>query len=165
MSGQSKVRVSVTVNGSSHDELVEPRQSLADFLRDTLNLTGTHIGCEHGVCGACTVLLDGVSVRACLLLAAQVDGSSIETVEGLGGIDALSDLQQAFRDHHALQCGFCTAGMLITCVDLLRNRPLADEAEIRDGLSGNLCRCTGYDHIVRALGSVAAARQGDGDEC
>jgi carbon-monoxide dehydrogenase small subunit len=159
MSDPAKVRVCLSVNGIGHDELVEPRQSLADFLRDTLNLTGTHIGCEHGVCGACTVLLDGVSTRACLCLAVQADGASVETVEGLGTVDDLAELQQVFREHHALQCGFCTPGMLMTCIDLLRHRPLASAEEIRDGLSGNLCRCTGYEHIVEALASLAQSRR------
>src|SRR5258708_3838342 len=130
---------------------VEPRLLLSDFLRYELGLTGTHIGCEQGVCGACTVLIDGHSARACLFLAVQADGSRIETVESLGGIDDLSALQEAFREHHALQCGFCTPGMLMTCIDLLRKYPLANDDEIRASLSGNLCRCTGYDHIVRAV--------------
>lgn len=155
-----KVRIKLTVNGASHDALVEPRQSLADFLREELHLTGTHVGCEHGVCGACTILLDGVSARACLTLAAQADGAEVETVEGLGSVEELAPLQQAFREQHALQCGFCTPGMLMTSIDLLRNQPLADEAEIREGLSGNLCRCTGYEHIVKALAQAARARTG-----
>ena len=148
--------IDVTVNGVRYQRAVEPRLLLSDFLRHTLGLTGTHVGCEHGVCGACTVLLDGHSARACLTFAVQADGSRIETVESLGTVDALSPLQQAFGDHHALQCGFCTPGMLMTCVDLLRKYPLASDAEIRAGLSGNLCRCTGYEHIVRALRAVAA---------
>ncbi len=154
----NKIRIALAVNGQSYDELVEPRTSLADFLRDQLNLTGTHVGCEHGVCGACTVLIDGRSARSCLFLAVQADGAEIETVEGLGTMDNLAPLQQAFREHHALQCGFCTPGMLMTCVDLLRNQALLSEAEIRDGLSGNLCRCTGYQHIVRAVAALAAER-------
>ena len=158
-----KRRIEVTVNGKLYDEWVEPRQSLADFLRDTLDLTGTHVGCEHGVCGACTVLIDGVSARSCLCLAVQTAGREVETVESLGTVDALSTLQQAFREHHALQCGFCTPGMLMTCVDLLRNHRLATEQDVRDGLSGNLCRCTGYEHIVRAVLILAQNRSADGN--
>src|ERR1041385_6154747 len=147
--------ITVTVNGVSYERTVEPRLLLADFLRHTLGLTGTHVGCEHGVCGACTVLLDGDSVRSCLLFAVQVDGAGVETVEGLGAIGKMNALQEAFHEHHALQCGFCTPGMLMTATELLRKYPLASDDEIRDGLSGNLCRCTGYEHIVAA---VRAAR-------
>jgi carbon-monoxide dehydrogenase small subunit len=143
--------VKVTVNGTIYERTVEPRLLLADFLRHTLGLTGTHVGCEHGVCGACTVLVDGDSVRACLLFAIQLDGCEIETVESLGTLYDLNPLQEAFREHHALQCGFCTPGMLMTATDLLRKYPLATDDEIRAGLSGNLCRCTGYEHIVRAV--------------
>src|ERR1700733_1146302 len=150
--------VTTTVNGVVYEREVEPRLLLSDFLRQGLGLTGTHVGCEHGVCGACTVLIDGHSARACLFFAVQADGSRIETVEGLGEVDNLSPLQEAFREHHALQCGFCTPGMLMTCVDLLRKYPLTDDGEIRDGLSGNLCRCTGYEHIVRAVRAMAAKR-------
>ncbi|HVC57333.1 MAG TPA: (2Fe-2S)-binding protein [Stellaceae bacterium] len=149
--------IEITVNGVTYRRPVEPRLLLSDFLRDTLGLTGTHVGCEHGVCGACTVLIDGNSARACLLFAVQLDGSRVETVESLGTVDNLSPLQEAFREHHALQCGFCTPGMLMTCVDLLRKYPLASDAEIRRGLSGNLCRCTGYEHIVRAMRAVVAS--------
>jgi aerobic carbon-monoxide dehydrogenase small subunit len=149
--------ITVVVNGVAHERSVEARLLLSDFLRSTLGLTGTHAGCEHGVCGACTVLIDGHSARACLTFAAQADGSRIETVESLGTVDNLSPLQEAFREHHALQCGFCTPGMLLTCVDLLRKYPLASDAEIRAGLSGNLCRCTGYEHIVRAVRAVVAS--------
>ncbi len=151
--------ISVVVNGVTYRREVEPRLLLSDFLRHTLGLTGTHVGCEHGVCGACTVLIDGHSARACLFFAVQADGSRIETVESLGTVENLSPLQEAFREHHALQCGFCTPGMLMTCVDLLRNYPLASDEEIRRGLSGNLCRCTGYQHIVAAL--RAAVRERD----
>jgi aerobic-type carbon monoxide dehydrogenase small subunit (CoxS/CutS family) len=147
--------IKLTVNGTAHERPVEPRLLLADFLRGTLGLTGTHVGCEHGVCGACTVLVDGDSTRSCLLFAVQLDGCSIETVESLGTLNNLSPLQQAFREHHALQCGFCTPGMLMTATDLLRKYPLATDEQIREGLSGNLCRCTGYEHIVAA---VRAAR-------
>jgi carbon-monoxide dehydrogenase small subunit len=151
----SKLRtIMVTVNGVAYERAVEPRLLLADFLRQTLGLTGTHVGCEHGVCGACTVLVDGDSMRSCLLLAVQLDGSRIETVEGLGAIGRLNPLQEAFRGHHALQCGFCTPGMLMTITDLIKKYPLATDDEIRAGLSGNLCRCTGYEHIVRAVRAV-----------
>jgi carbon-monoxide dehydrogenase small subunit len=151
----SKLRtITVTVNGVAYEKAVEPRLLLADFLRQTLGLTGTHVGCEHGVCGACTVLVDGDSMRSCLLFAVQLDGSRIETVEGLGGIGRLNPLQEAFREHHALQCGFCTPGMLMTVTDLISKYPLATDDEIRAGLSGNLCRCTGYEHIVRAVRAV-----------
>ena len=158
--------VRLTVNGTVFEREVEPRRLLADFLREDLGLTGTHVGCEHGVCGACTVILDGDSARSCLTLAVQADGAEVETVEGLGRVEALHPLQRAFREHHALQCGFCTPGMLMTVLDLLRKHPSPSEREIREGLSGNLCRCTGYEHIVRAVraaaasGAVAAASQG-----
>lgn len=150
--------IRLTVNGRAYERAVESRTLLSDFLRSTLGLTGTHVGCEHGVCGACTVLLDGVSVRACLLLAVQADGAAVETVEGLGTTARLAPLQEAFREHHALQCGFCTPGMLMTCVDLLRTQKLDTDEAIRDGLSGNLCRCTGYEHIVRAVRAAVATR-------
>jgi aerobic carbon-monoxide dehydrogenase small subunit len=148
--------IKVTVNGVVYERAVEPRLLLADFLRHTLGLTGTHVGCEHGVCGACTVLLDGDSVRSCLLLAVQVDGARVETVESLGTIGQMNALQQAFHEHHALQCGFCTPGMLMTATDLMRKYPLASDDDIREGLSGNLCRCTGYEHIVRAVRAAVA---------
>jgi aerobic carbon-monoxide dehydrogenase small subunit len=151
--------IMVVVNGTTYERLVEPRLLLSDFLRHTLGLTGTHVGCEHGVCGACTILIDGQSARACLLFAVQTDGSRIETVESLGDVDALSPLQEAFREHHALQCGFCTPGMLMTVLDLLRKYPLASDIEIRDGLSGNLCRCTGYQNIVAAIRAIAGKRE------
>ena len=151
MSGRD---ISVTVNGAVCRATVEPRLLLADFLRGELGLTGTHVGCEHGVCGACTVLLDGDSVRSCLMLAVQVDGRSLETVEGLGRIGGMNDLQQSFHERHALQCGFCTPGMLITATDLMKKYPLASDDDIREGLSGNLCRCTGYEHIVKAIRAV-----------
>jgi aerobic carbon-monoxide dehydrogenase small subunit len=146
--------ISVTVNGTAQRHAVEPRLLLSDFLRQTLGLTGTHVGCEHGVCGACTVLLDGDSVRSCLMLAVQADGRGVETVESLGRIGRLNALQEAFHAHHALQCGFCTPGMLMTATDLLKKYPLASDDEIREGLSGNLCRCTGYEHIVAAIRTV-----------
>jgi aerobic carbon-monoxide dehydrogenase small subunit len=152
-----RVPITVTVNGVQYRREVEPRLLLSDFLRHALGLTGTHVGCEHGICGACTVLVDGDSARSCLMFAVQADGSRIETVESLGTVDHLSPLQEAFRQHHALQCGFCTPGMLMSCVDLLRKYPLASDAEIRAGLSGNLCRCTGYENIVRAVRAVVAS--------
>ena len=150
--------IKLTVNGTTHGRAVEPRLLLADFLRGTLGLTGTHVGCEHGVCGACTVLVDGDSMRSCLLFAVQLDGCAIETVESLGTLNDLSPLQEAFREHHALQCGFCTPGMLMTATDLLRKYPLATDEQIREGLSGNLCRCTGYEHIVAAVRTARDAR-------
>jgi aerobic-type carbon monoxide dehydrogenase small subunit (CoxS/CutS family) len=149
------IDVAVTVNGLLRREAVEPRLLLSDFLRHTLGLTGTHVGCEHGVCGACTVLLDGVAVRSCLLLAPQVDGSEIVTVEGLATNGELAALQEAFRQRHALQCGFCTPGILTAATDLLsRGRPSREE--IVDMLSGHLCRCTGYEPIVDAIEQAAA---------
>jgi aerobic carbon-monoxide dehydrogenase small subunit len=152
--------IKVTVNGTVYEKTVEPRLLLADFLRHTLGLTGTHVGCEHGVCGACTILVDGDSVRSCLMLAVQADGYSIETVEGLGSIAKMNPLQESFREHHALQCGFCTPGMLMTATDMIRKYPLATDDEIREGLSGNLCRCTGYEHIVQAIRAVAGRAPG-----
>jgi aerobic-type carbon monoxide dehydrogenase small subunit (CoxS/CutS family) len=152
--------ITVTVNGVVYEKDVEPRMLLADFLRETLGLTGTHVGCEHGVCGACTVLINGDSVRSCLTFAVQLDGAEIETVESLGTVEDLSPLQQAYREHGALQCGFCTPGMLMTTIDMLRKYPLASDEEIREGLSGNLCRCTGYEHIVDAVRAVAKAQTG-----
>jgi carbon-monoxide dehydrogenase small subunit len=142
--------ISVTVNAKSYTREVESRLTLVDFLRHELFLTGTHVGCEHGVCGACTVLVDGVSVRACLMLAVQANGTTIDTVEGLADGDALNPLQEAFRDNHGLQCGFCTPGMLMTLTEFLREQPNPTEAEVREAISGNLCRCTGYQSIVAA---------------
>lgn len=155
------IEISVSVNGVDYRRTVEARLLLSDFLRSTLGLTGTHVGCEHGVCGTCTVLVDGSSARSCLMLAAQVDGAEVRTVESLGTVDALGPMQEAFRTHHALQCGFCTPGMLMTALDLLEKYPLGSDDEIREGLSGNLCRCTGYQHIVDAVRSVAAQRTKD----
>ena len=152
--------IKVTVNSEVHEHEVEPRLLLSDFLRSTLGLTGTHVGCEHGVCGACTVMVDGDSVRSCLMFAVQADGCRIETVEGLGAIDSLNRLQQSFHEHHALQCGFCTPGMLVTATDLMKKYPLATDEEIRKGLSGNLCRCTGYQHIVQAVRAVVGKENG-----
>ena len=152
--------IALTVNGRRYEARVEPRLLLSDFLRDTLGLTGTHVGCEHGVCGACTILVNGDSVRSCLTLAVRADGTDIVTVEGLGTPDQLNALQTEFRDKHGLQCGFCTPGMLITGMDLLRKYPLASDEEIREGLSGNLCRCTGYQNIVAAIRAAARLRNG-----
>jgi aerobic carbon-monoxide dehydrogenase small subunit len=152
--------ITVTVNGRKYEARIEPRLLLSDFLRDTLGLTGTHVGCEHGVCGACTILVNGDSVRSCLMLAVRADGAEIVTVEGLGSRDQLNALQNEFRDKHGLQCGFCTPGMLISGMDLLRKYPLASDAEIRQGLSGNLCRCTGYQNIVAAIRAAVALRNG-----
>ena len=153
------MKISVTVNGTTYDIAdVEPRLLLSDFLRDRLGLTGTHVGCEHGVCGACTVLMNGDSVRSCLTLAVQANGAEITTAEGLGTPEALNALQAQFREHHGLQCGFCSPGMLMTGEVLLRKYPLATDEEIREGLSGNLCRCTGYQNLVAALRSAAALR-------
>jgi len=143
--------ISVTVNGTSYQRSVDPRTLLSDFLRYDLGLTGTHVGCEHGVCGACTVLLDGEPVRSCLLFAPQVDGHEILTVEGLGTLDDLHPLQEAFRETHALQCGFCTPGILTTLLPYLKENPNPTEEEIREAISGNLCRCTGYQHIIDAV--------------
>jgi carbon-monoxide dehydrogenase small subunit len=146
-----KLAVTLHANGSTYTRLVEPRMLLSDFLRQELGLTGTHVGCEHGVCGACTVLLDGRSARSCLMLAVQADGAAIETIEGQGSMAQLGPVQQAMRKHHALQCGFCTAGFVMTIIDILRNHTVHSEAEIRAALSGNICRCTGYEHIVDAV--------------
>jgi len=147
--------VRLTVNGESVERLVEPRKTLADFLRQDLELTGTHLGCEHGVCGACTVLLDGEPVRSCLLFAVQADGARVGTVEGLAH-DGLRPIQEAFHDHFALQCGYCTPGMLMTVHDLLQRSPSPTREEIRKALAGNICRCTGYHAIVDAVEAAAA---------
>jgi len=144
-------KIEMTVNGVRHQVEVETRVTLADCLRHHLGLTGTHLGCEHGVCGACTVIVDGRAARSCLMLAVQADGAEIATVEGLAGDDgALHPLQQAFHDNHGLQCGFCTPGMLMTLIDFLESNPDPSETEVREALSGNLCRCTGYQGIVAA---------------
>lgn len=143
--------LAVTVNGTRYEHAVEPRTLLSDFLRHDLGLTGTHIGCEHGVCGACSVLLDGDPVRSCLIFAVQAHGHRITTIEGLGEMDHLHPIQEAFREAHGVQCGFCTPGILTTLVPFLEQNPDPDEEEIREALSGNLCRCTGYQHIVDAV--------------
>ena len=151
-----KIPIRVTVNGAEHEALVEPRRLLADFLREDLGLTGTHLGCEHGVCGACTVLLEGESVRSCLLFAVQANGRSVMTVEGLASADgSLHPIQQAFWEQHGLQCGFCTPGFLMAAYELLRANPVPSEDEIRAAISGNLCRCTGYQNIVRSVRAAA----------
>jgi carbon-monoxide dehydrogenase small subunit len=147
--------IRLSVNGQIHERPVEPRTSLADFLRDGLELTGTHVGCEHGVCGACTVLLDGQPVRACLLLAIQMDGAHLTTVEGLADGERLHPIQQAFHEHHGLQCGFCTPGILLTAKALLDEVPQPTEAQIREAIAGNLCRCTGYHLIVESIRAAA----------
>ena len=149
--------VTVTVNGTPSQRQVEPRLLLSDFLRQDLGLTGTHVGCEHGVCGACTVLVDGDPVRSCLMFAVQADGHTVTTVEGLSPNGELHPLQQAFHKAHALQCGFCTPGILMTVVAFLRDHPNPNEPAIRDALSGNLCRCTGYQNIVNAVLQAASA--------
>ena len=149
--------IELKVNGIAYHETVEPRRLLVDFLRDHLGLTGTHIGCEHGVCGACTVLVDGQSVRACLMLAVQADGAEVTTVEGLARDGKLHPLQEAFWEHHALQCGFCTPGMLLTAYELLQTNRKPEPDAIRDAIAGNLCRCTGYQNIVTAVQAAAQA--------
>ncbi len=161
---KSLLTVATRVNGTEYKRVVEPRLLLSDFLRHELGLTGTHVGCEHGVCGACTVLVDGLPMRSCLMFAPQVEGREVTTVEGLAEGDNLHPLQQAFRDAHGLQCGFCTPGILMTLTAFLDTHPMPDEAEIREALSGNLCRCTGYQHIVDAvliaIGAATGARDG-----
>ena len=153
-----KREIRLTINGREYRGETEPRKLLVDFIRDNLGLTGTHVGCEHGVCGACTVLMDGEAVRSCLVFAVQADGAEVTTVEGLAAADGpLHPLQEAFRDAHGLQCGFCTPGILMTMIPFLREHPLPDEEEIREAISGNLCRCTGYQNIVAAV-RLAAER-------
>jgi aerobic carbon-monoxide dehydrogenase small subunit len=155
-----KMEIVLTVNGRRYQASVEPRLLLSDLLRDHFGLTGTHVGCEHGVCGACTILVNGDSVRSCLTLAVRANGADITTVEGLGSPEQLNALQHQFRENHGLQCGFCTPGMLMTAMDLLKKYPLASDEQIREGLSGNLCRCTGYQNIVAAIRAAAAQRNG-----
>ena len=154
----STLGIRLTVNGESVAETVEPRMTLVDFLRETLGLTGSHVGCEHGVCGACTVRLDGAIVRGCLTLAAQCDGATIETIEGVSDAGGIADLQDAFRKRNALQCGFCTPAMLLTAQDLLAQGGVPSRDTIREHISGNYCRCTGYQAIVDAIESVAQTR-------
>ena len=150
--------ISVTVNGVRYEKTVEPRLLLVDFIRHELGLTGTHVGCEHGVCGTCTVLFDGQPARSCLMFAVQANGHEIRTVEGLGTMDKLHPLQEAFREAHALQCGFCTPGFLMTLASFLEENPRPSEGEIREALAGNLCRCTGYQHIIDAVKLATADR-------
>lgn len=151
-------RIAMTVNGELRDGRVEARRTLADFLREDCQLTGTHLGCEHGVCGACTVVVDGEAVRSCLLFAVQADGADVVTIEGHAGPNgALSPVQEAFRAEHGLQCGFCTPGFVVTVTELLRENPTPTDDEIREGISGNLCRCTGYQGIVKAVRRAAEA--------
>ena len=154
--------VTLTVNGAAHDVRIEPRELLVSVLRDRLGLTGTHIGCETTSCGACTVLLDGRSVKSCTMLAVQAQGHHITTIEGLAGPDGLHPVQEAFRSCHGLQCGFCTPGMVLAAVSLIEEGRAADEDSVRSALEGNLCRCTGYHNIVQAVLSAARAIQGDG---
>ena len=156
------VAVTLTVNGAARDLQVEPRELLVSVLRDRLGLTGTHVGCETTSCGACTVLLDGRSVKSCTLLAVQAQGHAITTIEGLAGPDGLHPVQEAFRQCHGLQCGFCTPGMVLAAVSLIDEGRAADERSVRSALEGNLCRCTGYHNIVQAVLSAARAMQGDG---
>ncbi len=154
----AKRQVTLTVNGTAYERAVEPRRLLVDVIRDDLGLTGTHVGCEHGVCGACTVVLDGQTVRSCLLFAVQADGSELETIEGLAsGPDDLHPIQQALWDHHGLQCGFCTPGIVLAARDLLERNPDPTEREIREAIAGNICRCTGYVFIVDAIAAAARA--------
>jgi aerobic carbon-monoxide dehydrogenase small subunit len=152
--------IRVTVNGRGYERTVEVRKTLADFLRDDLDLTGTHLGCEHGVCGACTVVVDGAAVRSCLLFAAQMHAKDVLTVESLADGDRLHPIQEAFWEHHGLQCGFCTPGFLMTLLCFLRENPDPSEGEIREAISGNLCRCTGYINIVKAARAAAARLSG-----
>ncbi len=157
-----KISIRLSINGESVARSVEPRLNLVDFLRDELGLTGTRWSCEHGVCGACTVLIDGSLARGCLIFAAQLDGSRVETIEGLSHSGAISDLQAAFHRHNAVQCGFCSAGMLLSAQMLLRENRTPSRADIRDYLSGNYCRCTGYHAIIDAVEEVAKARAAKG---
>jgi aerobic carbon-monoxide dehydrogenase small subunit len=158
----AEVTVKLSVNGQARQATIEPRLTLADFLREECRLTGTHLGCEHGVCGACTVLVDGAAVRSCLVFAVQVRGAEITTIEGIGSPDGgLSVVQEAFRDCHGLQCGFCTPGFVVSVTAFLRDHPNATDLEIREALSGNLCRCTGYQGILEAVRRAAGAAQGE----
>jgi aerobic carbon-monoxide dehydrogenase small subunit len=155
----SKIAISLTVNGESRQMLAEPREQLADLLRGGLMLTGTHVGCEHGVCGACTVEVDGVPARSCITYAGSCDGASVRTIEGFGDDAVMVALREAFSQEHALQCGYCTPGILVTARDIVLRLPEADEARVREELAGNLCRCTGYRGIVRAVLRVLVARR------
>jgi carbon-monoxide dehydrogenase small subunit len=160
-----ETNIRMVVNGEARGATVEPRRTLADFLREECHLTGTHLGCEHGVCGACTVLVDGAAIRSCLMFAVQADGADVTTIEGLGGPDgALSTVQQAFRTAHGLQCGFCTPGFVVSVTAFLRTHPDPTDQQIREALSGNLCRCTGYQGIINAVRLAAANSAGPADE-
>lgn len=159
-----KIDVELTINGTRYASRVEPRALLVDFIREEAGLTGTHVGCAQGVCGACTVLIDGQAARSCLLLAVQCEGEKIETVESLGTMEQLSAVQQAFWEKHGLQCGFCTPGMLMTVEEMLRNNPSPDREEIREAISGNLCRCTGYQTIVDSVERAVELRKASGLE-
>jgi len=149
------VTVRLRVNGVQYERVVEPRLLLSDFLRESLGLTGTHVGCEHGICGCCTVMVDGLTVRSCLMFAVQSDGAEVKTIEGLAEERKLHPLQEAFGEHHALQCGFCTPGMIFTALEVLRENPRPTDGEIREGIAGTICRCTGYHHIVEAIKAAA----------
>ena len=155
---ETRCDITLTVNGETVAETVDARKTLVDFLRDDLVLTGSHVGCEHGVCGACTVRVDGVVVRGCLMLAAQCDGANVETIEGVSDAGEIADLQKAFEQRNALQCGFCTPGMLLTAQELLRGGGVPSREKIREQISGNYCRCTGYHAIIDAIEAVAQAR-------
>jgi carbon-monoxide dehydrogenase small subunit len=155
------VAISLTVNGETHDLVVAPRKTLADVLREDLGLTGTHVGCEHGVCGACTILIDGAPARACLTYAVQMEGHELTTIEAVGTPERMSPLQRALGKTHGLQCGFCTPGIVMTFESWLKDNPDPDEAEVRDALSGNICRCTGYQNIVAAVLAAAAEMRGE----
>ena len=156
-------KISLKVNGKLYEEVVESRMTLVDFLREKLGLTGTHVGCEHGVCGACTILMNGQTVRSCLLFAVQADRAELNTVESLAKGDELHPIQEAFWEHHALQCGFCTPGFLMTALALLKENPRPSPEEIRIAISGNLCRCTGYENIVQAIAAASAQMQGENE--
>ena len=149
------ITVAITLNGTRQERTIEPRMLLSDFIRHEVGLTGTHVGCEHGVCGACTVLIDGAAARSCLVLAAQADGAKVETIESLGSVDALHPVQQAFWEMHGLQCGFCTPGMVLSAVELLRRNPHPDREAVMEALGGNLCRCTGYQNIFASVARAA----------
>ena len=155
----NKYQIKIKVNGTNYTEEVEPRLLASDFIRDQLRLTGTHVGCEHGVCGACTILVNGKTIRSCLKFAIQLNDTEVETVENFGSIEQLNDIQKAFKRNHALQCGFCTPGFLITIKELLETERLESEEEIRRGLSGNLCRCTGYENIIKTVQELVEKRK------
>ena len=155
----NKSEITITVNGERFNEFVEPRMLASDFIREQLKLTGTHVGCEHGVCGACTILVDGKTTRSCLKFAVQLNGSIVETIENFGSIEKLDRIQEAFKKNHALQCGFCTPGFVITVKELLETEKLETDEDIRIGLSGNLCRCTGYENIVKTVKELIKTRK------